>query len=937
MRVPLATYRVQFNSGFRFDDARKLVPYLHGLGVTHLYASPIFTARAGSTHGYDITDPSRLNPELGDATDLDALVAALHDAGMDILLDIVPNHLSASSENPWWMDVLENGGGSQYAAYFDILWEQNGHAADEKILLPILGDSYGSALESGTFQLGLDQSGFFVGYYDWKLPLDPNSWPAVLDVGLEHRNAPPILKELIESLGRLPARTSTDWEMLEKRRAQAAALRDRLWQLYTACGEVRELVDGNIRALNGRQGDPRSFDRLDEVLARQAYSLASWRVGREKINYRRFFDISELVSLRSEDLQVYGATHALLFDLVRTGKVGAVRVDHIDGLYDPREYLSRLQASLKEASGAPANGAFYVLVEKILSNDETLPGDWNTAGTTGYDFLNAVNGLFVDPGGLAAFTRFYANFTGCPLSFDDVVQARKKQVMEELFPGEISALRWHLGLLAEHDRHARDLSPRELEHGLIAVTAALPVYRTYIRNGGLPERDRIWLDRAVEAARQHAPTISPAVFDFLGRVLRLEYPASMEAGHRREWLRFVMRWQQLSGPVMAKGLEDTALYAYNRLVSLNEVGARLEAVSPGDFHRFNTCRQARWPYAMNATSTHDTKRSEDVRARISVLSEMPRDWTRYVARWSRWNRPRKRAVRGKLAPDANEELLIYQTLVGAWPFEEAGDGFPERLKAYVIKAAREAKVHTNWLHPDQEYEDALLSFIDAVLDPASAGRLLSEFHRVHRRTSFYGAINSLAQVLLKIASPGVPDFYQSTSNWDFSLVDPDNRRPVDFPRVIELLERLRQWEHGDVAPLVRSLLENWRDGGVKLFLTYRAVTFRTAHPQVFLDGDYVPLEPAGARGGNVIAFARRTHSEWVVAVVPRLLLRHSARERWPIGRRYWRDTSLPLPGDAPAGFTNALTGEQFVCARGVLRLADALRTFPVALLWSTRI
>ncbi len=947
LRVPVATYRLQFNRGFRFEHARALVPYLHKLGVTDLYASPLFRARPGSAHGYDVTDPTRLNPELGTDEQFEALDHELKQLGMGLLLDVVPNHMAASPENPWWMDFLENGPSSPYAAFFEIVWHPTSArgAMEDKVLIPILGGPYGSVLENQELTLTLEERGFFVRYYEVKLPIDPKSYRTILAHRLEQAIAAdhPALQgllHLMDAIEQLPDRTTTDREEIEERRREGEVIKRRLWHLYDAYPAIKEFLDENVRIFNGTKGDPRSLDLLDALLADQTYWLAFWRVVTEKVNYRRFFDINDLIGIRVEDPQVFEATHALILQLAKEGKVTGLRVDHIDGLFDPLDYLRRLQGRIvSETKGQGDRPSFYVLVEKILVRDEALPEDWPVCGTTGYDFLNAMNEVFVDPQGLKTLDAIYARFTGTQMTFKDVVYQQKKRVVEELFAGELRALGHHLALLAEQYRHARYLSPKELTQALIEVTACLPVYRTYTRSFEVPARDRPNIERAVEEAKYRNPEGSTPVFDFLKRVLLLDLPTSLGVGEREAWLLFVMRWQQFAGPAMAKGLEDTACYIYHRLISLNEVGGDpgTQRSSVETFHRHNVATRARRPCTLNATSTHDTKRSEDVRARINVLAELPQAWTRCLSRWSRWNRSKKRRVGGRPALDPSEEMLLYQTLIGAWPLVEAEvPAFRERLKGYVIKAAREAKVHTSWINPQPEYESALLAFVDAILRPSKRNKFLMDLLRFQGKIAFYGAFNSLAQVLLKITAPGVPDVYQGTELWDFSLVDPDNRRPVDFGIRARLLEDLKRREAKDPLALVSDLLARWADGRSKLFVTAKALNFRATHSELFLKGDYLPLYASGNWKERVIAFARRSEEAWAVVAVPRLLTRLIKPGVFPLGGRVWGNGCLVLPEEAPGRWLNVLTDEamevSFAMGRKILPLKSIFRHFPVALL-----
>ncbi len=954
-RVAVATYRIQFNRSFRFDDARRLVPYLRELGISDLYASPLLQARRGSTHGYDVTDPTRLNPELGTAEEFESLVRELERHGMGLLLDIVPNHMAASPENPWWRDVLENGPSSQYASYFDIDWHPaGGGALENKVLLPVLGRPYNQALLEQEFALAFDQHGFFVRYHDLRLPLDPKSCCALLAYRLEtlrdvlggDSSAFRRFARSIDSIRRLPDRTTTDPARKGERRRNRETIKRKLWRLYNTHPEVREFLDENIRVFNGTKEDAGSFGLLDRLLADQPYHLAFWREAMARINYRRFFDISDLVCLRLEDPEVFAATHALILGLAKERKISGLRIDHVDGLYDPLGYLRQLRSRVPSGDeGRKRKGsAFYVVVEKILASDESLPGEWPAAGTTSYDFLNAVNALFIDPEGLKALDGIYARFTGAEGSFADVRYARKKQVMEELFAGEVATLGRELGRLAAQAQDARGLVSTELVEALVEVTACLPVYRIYVRGFEVGAQDRMYIERAIAEARRRYRSSAALLFEFLRRVFLLDLPRELSPDERHEWLRFVMRWQQFTGPVMAKGVEDTALYVYNRLLSLNEVGGDPEGAGVPHaveaFHRLNQARLACWPHTLNATSTHDTKRGEDVRARIDVLSELPEEWARCLSRWSRWNRKKKRPVDGRLVPDANEELLLYQTLIGAWPLDdEDTPAFKERVKAYVVKAAREAKDHTSWIQPDASYERALAEFVDSILDAFAESRFPTDFLRFQEKVAYHGAMNSLAQVLLKLTSPGVPDFYQGTELWDLSLVDPDNRRPVDFAKRMDLLEVLRRRETDEGVPLAQELLSHWRDGRVKLYVMAIALGFRRAHAGLFLKGDYLPLFCSGPRKEHVVAWARRRGKVWAIVAVPRFLARLSARKRSPAGRRIWLGTALSLPEGAPMHWSHVLTGEAIEAvpdARGkLIRVGDVFSRFPVALLSGT--
>jgi (1->4)-alpha-D-glucan 1-alpha-D-glucosylmutase len=931
MRIPVSTYRIQFSLAFRYVDGRDLVPYLNDLGITDLYSSPRFKARRGSPHAYDVANPLRINSELGTEEEFEELAQKLQAYGMGMLLDIVPNHMAASSENPWWMDLLENGRSSIYASHFAVDWERRcvKTSGRERVVLPILSDLYGHVLENREFSLKLDENGFYARYYGHRLPLDPKSYRLILEQCPRDVLGPQALREfdrLMNEIEALPApATGAGAGAMADRHRRKEELKRKLWEMYNANPELKESLDDCLITISGAKGEPGSFDLMDRILSEQHYRVAYWRMAFEDLNYRRFFDITDLVAVRVEDAEVFDSRHPELVNIIKTGYVTGLRIDHIDGLWDPCGYLERLQSRLK-------NGGVYAIVEKILGGDEELPSDWPTAGTTGYDFLNYLNSLFVDREGLAKLGALYTKFTGMREGFAEVGRTRKKQVMEQLFAGEVRALGFHLGRLAAQDRLARDLPFADMLRALGEVTARLPVYRTYTRSFQVAARDRAYLERALAEA-ERAGGVDPEVFGFLRRVLLLEIPYYIE--DRDAWLDFVMSWQQFTGSVAAKGFEDTACYVYNRLVSQNEVGS-----DPGiadaplaldQFHERNRARRERWPHTLNATSTHDTKRSEDVRARINVLSEIPGPWARRVARWSAWNEPKKKPTAGGgLAPDRNDEMLLYQTLVGVWPLC-AGEmpGLADRVKNYMQKAVREAKAHTSWLSPDEAYEQGLLAFIDAILEQSDGNAFLKDFVAFHARIAPGGAVNALAQALLKIASPGVPDFYQGTELWDFSLVDPDNRRPVDFASRGAMLEELKRREGQELPKLMRELCSTWRDGRIKLYLTYKGLNFRRAHAGLFLKGDYLPLEA----GERVCAFARRLRGKWAVAAAPRLVASRAraAGALLPLG--IWAGDGLKLPAEAPRRWRNVFTGEGLEAnSKGVIRLAKVFASFPVALL-----
>ncbi len=912
-RIPIATYRVQLTKDFPFEKARQLLPFLQKMGISDLYASPVFVARPGSMHGYDVVDPSRANPELGGNEGFDALAEDLKSRGMGLLLDIVPNHMAASSSNQWWSDVLESGPSSRYAAFFDVEWDPGWERGEEKIFLPVLGSPFGTVLENQEIQLHMGDAGFTIRYYAATLPVDPSTYAQILDARRDEWPQSEEFQALMDSIGRLPDRQSMMWEAIEARRREVPSIKSTLSSLYRSHPEVTALVDRLVVDFNGTKGNPASFDRLEDLIESQAYRLSWWQVARERMNYRRFFDVSELIGIRVENPEVFAATHSAILEWVEQGKATGLRVDHVDGLWNPREYLERLNA----LGNRP-----YLLVEKILLEDERLPSDWPIEGTSGYDFLGIVNAVFIDPSSLDALQDTYTRFTGLSWNFEDAAYEQKRWIIRHLFRGEMFALSLHLALIAEEDRHGRDLSPDDLRQALTEVTACLRVYRTYFEDGSMPPRDRDYIRGAVAEARRRNPGVSEAAYNFLQRVLLLGFPRRLSESGKRTWIRFIRRWQQLTSPITAKGVEDTTMYVYNRLLSMNEVGAQHHGISLEQFHQFNEHRQRHWPAAMSTTSTHDTKRSADVRARLNVLSEMPGEWNRYLFRWARWNRDKKLSIDGRPIPDPNEETFLYQTLLGAWPFDEQDiPSFIDRVKQYIVKASREAKVYSSWMRPNEEHERAIHQFLEAILERGDGNRFLPHFLEVQQRIAFFGAMNSLSQELLKIAAPGVPDFYQNTMLWDLSLVDPDNRRLVEMDTRLRIAEEIDDWHGG----IVRELLENWRDGRVKAFLIHRALNARRADPDLFIRGSYVPLEVDGTHRDCVVAFARQLDSRMAVAVVPRFMTRVASIGRAPIGRRAWKATVVRMP---EGHWTDAITGRT-VTGSGV---GEILSTFPVALL-----
>ncbi len=963
---PISTYRLQLSPGFTFADARDVVPYLVQLGVTACYSSPHLEARPGSAHGYDICDHSRVRTELGGESGYHAFADALAEAGLGHIVDVVPNHMAADPlANRWWRDVLENGPSSRFSDYFDIDWDPVKPELKGRVLLPVLGDQYGLALEGGALRVRFDTGTLVLLAGDLNLPLNPRQLPRVLDPAVlgpdpalsDADDKMPEFQSILTSLANLPPYTERDPRRIAERHREKDIARDRLARLAGRSPRIAAHLDACITRLNGTAGDPASFDALHDLLERQAYRLAYWRTAFDEINYRRFFDVNGLVALRMEEAEVFDATHATLARHLADNRVTGVRVDHPDGLFDPKVYLDRLQALARQARGAPvsADGApapLYVIVEKILSHGESLQDDWPVAGTTGYDFLTSVAGLFVDGRQAQRLRRIYARLTGQQASFEEVAYQGKRTIALTSMASEMNVLAHDLNRLSEADRRYRDFTLDSCRKALREVLACCPVYRTYLTERGASAFDRGVIEAAIEEARRRNPVMEESIFRFLREMLLPEAPAAPEVARAR--LRFAMKLQQVSGPLQAKGVEDTAFYRYLVIIAANDVGGhpgRL-GTTPAAFHEANARRLARHPWGMTTTATHDMKRGEDARVRLAAISEMAEDWRRGVAEWMRLNAGHRTRIGRTWAPDRNDEYLFYQALAGVWPPEPAGAPLParadeslvERLDAYMQKAVREAKVHTSWIDQDQRYGRATGGYVRKTLAGPDAGRFLASFVPAARRLARVGAVNALSQLVLKIASPGVADTYQGAELWDLSLVDPDNRRPVDFGlrrRLLDGLEPLvARIDRGEPAGRdLEALLAAWTDGRIKLFLTALGLRFRRRHPDVIATGAYVPIAADGSAAEHVVAFARVNESGTLVAVAPRLVAGLLAERSLGLNLHSLRATSLRLPAEAAAArYRHLIAGESISpsVSKGVARLglADVLRVSPVALLWS---
>lgn len=919
---PVSTYRLQLHAGFGFAAAAEISDYLQALGVDAVYTSPYLHAERGSTHGYNIVDHASLGPELGSTEAYERWTDDLRARGMGHVLDMVPNHMGiGSGENRWWNDVLESGMASLYADCFDIDWDPPRAGMRGKLLLPVLGRQFGEELEDGKLQVVRSGGGLQLAYYERRLPLAIKSLPHVLRPALARLSlAPddPTLAELhsvLTAIDHLPGEASSEGR--EQRAREKDVIKRRLERLIVESPEITAAIDATLTDLAGAAGQPRSFDALEALLHDQVYRLAYWRVATEEINYRRFFDVNELAAIKMEDPAVFTAAHGLVLAQIAAGRISGLRLDHTDGLYEPAAYFEKLQAAVREHSPE-----FYLIIEKILEPGEQLPDGWDIDGTTGYDFLAAVNGLWIAPEAGPRLTDFYRRFTGLQRSFPEVAHAARLAILRESLASEVHVLAQQLERIARADRRSRDFTLAGLTRAIVATIAAFPVYRTYVRpDGARTPADDACIDRAIGQARRRRPDVDASVFNFLKDVLRLKNLPE-EPTRRAGLIRFAMRFAQITGPVIAKGVEDTAMYRYNRLVCLNEVGSDPDVfgVSPDEFHAHNGRQRQRFPRTMTATATHDTKRGEDMRARLAVLTELPDVWRRAVSAWSRMGRAHKTTIAGELAPTRNDGYLLYQTVVGALPPELlAGDEplpavFVDRVAAYMNKAVKEAKLRTSWLHPEADYEAAIDRFVREMLaDPQFVGPARA----LARQISPYGVVNSLAQVLLKIASPGVPDTYQGGELWNFSLVDPDNRGPVDY-----LLRRALLREVDGSSPA--ALLEAHGDGRIKLQVTSRGLSHRREHRALYLEGSYEPI----AGGRHVVALRRRLGAQQLVCVVPRLTYTLTRGRGWPVGDA-WGEQRLALGEDVT--FVDVLTGARHTGEQP--RLAELFATLPCALLY----
>lgn len=923
--IPRATYRLQLHADFDFDAAARIVPYLARLGISHLYSSPITMARPGSRHGYDVVDPARINPELGGRAGLERLCVALQRHDMGLLIDFVPNHMGVGgAHNPYWLDVLEWGREASCATWMDIDWEPAEESLAGKLLVPFLGAPYGEVLEDGELKPRFepDEGTYSVWYHEHRFPICPRSYGAILGA------APG------EGLGEAIALAARVRRAPQgKAEPSAKALKLELARIATMpAGGV--MLEAAANALAGRPGQPLSFMPLHRLLEQQAYRLAYWRVAADEINYRRFFDINDLAGLRMEETRVFAEVHALLFELIESRKITGVRLDHVDGLFDPASYCRNLQAEAARLLGAgDAQRPLYLLVEKILAPFERVPEAWPVHGTTGYDFMALATGLLLAEAGEAPLTRIYARFVPAAADFEVEVERAKPQILRNNLSSEFTVLARRLTRLAKRHARSRDFTYQAIREALTDIVARFPVYRTYIAEDPASETDERYITWAVRRAVKAPGLVDDTVYEFIRQVLLAQWGAegseTRDAAEAREIAR---KFQQLTGPVTAKSVEDTAFYRYTRFVALNEVGSEPSrwGCSVAAFHHAAKERRDAAPDSMLATATHDHKRGEDVRARLAVLSEIPDEWAHALRRFSRLNRLKRRSVAATPVPSRSAEYLYYQSVLGAWPMQPSSEdpaamaGFAERIEAYMIKAAREAKLETHWARPDEAYEAGLSEFVRDTLDPQRSAAFLREMARFAARVAPAGAVNGLVQTVLKYTVPGVPDLYQGTELWDLSLVDPDNRGPVDYTARVTALAGMHG---GDLC----QWLVHWQDGRIKLGVISALLEARRQHPALFARGSYEAVEVGGPGADHLLAFTRRLGDQALLVIVPRLVAHAvDGGAALRLDAAAWDGTTLAPAAEAFAGarhlFTRAAVQE--------LHPGRLLEPFPVCVLES---
>lgn len=889
--IPTAVYRLQFSNEFTFKDAIAIIPYLKTLGIQAVYSSPYYDSN--SNHGYDVADPNKINPEVGSAEDFENFCMTLKNHDMGQILDVVPNHMGIKGgKNKWWQDVLENGPLSQYSSFFDIEWSPDKRELRDKVLVCILANDFGHSLENQDIKLVIRDGYLQFQIYDFYLPISFQSYSIFLEEGWqdfkqrnnsakkEMRN----YEKVIEIFKNLPVNLA---ELQQKKE-------EGMWRfnyLYEDSPLLRKFIQKQIVLFNGKKGDPTSFNLLEKILEKQFYRLASWKVAAHEINYRRFFNINELAAIRIEQEQVFLAHHRLVFQLVAEKKIHGLRIDHPDGLYDPIHYFEKLRLH----ANVP------IFVEKILERKETLPENWDIEGTVGYEYLNILNGIFIVQSHEEAFNDIYHNFIGQNIDFEELIYEKKKLFTRFLMASEINALGFKLDSITELNRYFKDFTRPDLTKAIQETIACFPVYRTYIASEGevVSKRDVKYITIAIEKAKRKSPFIDASVFNFLKRLLLLKLKVKRE--EKEDYRDFILRFQQLSGPIMAKGLEDTCFYIYNRFISLNEVGGDPEHFgnSINEFHRFNQIKQKNWPLGFLATSTHDTKRGEDVRMRLNALSEMPEKWNSTIKKWALVNAKYKTEIDGVAYPSANIEYFIYQTLVGVWPIflkAEEYELFFNRIWEVILKSIRESREETDWINPNLAYEEAVRNFLSSILQQPQQNLFLKVLFPFQKHINILGMFNSLSAIALKIASPGIVEIYQGSELWHYCLVDPDNRRNVNYEMRENYLKQLIKISKNKHVNIVSHLLRGKDFGKIKQYIYFKGLNFRIEHPGLFLDGDYIPLKVQGKFKHHIVAFLRKEDKKYLIVLAGRFFDKLMTKENhFPIGAQVWQDTHVLLP------------------------------------------
>lgn len=928
MQIPVATYRLQFNEKFTFGDAENCLEYLIRLGISHIYSSPVLKARRGSMHGYDIVDYDIISDDAGGKVGFDRLTDKVKNVNMGWILDIVPNHMAIDKDNKLLNELLENGPENIKNLHFDIDWNHHYDSLQGKLLLPILGNVYAACLEHGEIKLAYQKKGFAIAYYDYLFPLKIESYVTILGQKLEElldltdRESAGIIKFLgvLYVIKNLPSARNADGRFDE-----ISFAKEMLWELYTQNAIIQSYIDNILIEFNGNKGDPGSFTLLDNIHDEQYYKLSYWKVANEELNYRRFFIINDLISVRVEDPVVFDTVHKQVCQLYNEGRISGLRIDHIDGLYDPAGYLQRLRSCIDDG---------YIVVEKILGTNESLPDDWLVEGTTGYDFCNIVNQLFCCSRNELKYTQLYQKFSGNYNSFEKTVKDAKRLILKKNMAGDIDNLASLIKTISTHDRWGSDITLYGLRSALVELMIRFPVYRSYINTSRFSDEDRLNLQNAINSARSDEPGLGRE-FDFIERFLFLRYEDGLSDEQKLKWTEVVMRFQQFTGPLSAKGVEDTVFYDFNRLISLNEVGGNPSSfgIEIKQFHDFCKSRQKKYPFSMNSTSTHDSKRGEDARMRINYLSEIPEIWEEHLNRWKEINKKFKSKKYGVEIPDGNDEYFFYQTLIGTYPFDTGCSApYRKRLREYMLKAVREAEIHTAWIEYDKDYERGILSFVDSVTDETTSREFFDSFTPFVRNAAKFGSYYSLSQCLLKMTAPGIPDFYQGSELWDLAMVDPDNRHLVDFAKRQNIINEVDFKTRNDYRAF-QSMLDDYASGAAKMALINYVLGLRQRNQDIFQSGDYIDLNSGGEYGNSIVAFARTLKDSAVIVVAVRQLQSVESFDRFPLEESVWKETYIEIPDLPSTSWREIITGKTIAADKRIY-MHDVLEMFPGAVLVS---